>query len=116
MWFATTDSNRLLAPCLRKTTNSKGCFTGRRGIVAVACFTKFDLVLSISTATERRTDHEDSERGNTGKAQSVYTANLPCSTATPPRAVGFGIFRHGHKCACGFVKDDFIDVIHGGLP
>ncbi|AZQ89773.1 hypothetical protein EJK49_1863 [Moraxella catarrhalis] len=34
----------------------------------------------------------------------------------PPRAVGFGIFRHGHKCACGFVKDDFIDVIHGGLP
>ena len=33
----------------------------------------------------------------------------------PPPAVGFGVLCHRHKCACGFVKDDFIDVVHGNL-
>ncbi|OAV08687.1 hypothetical protein AO373_0806 [Moraxella catarrhalis] len=27
--------------------------------------------------------------------------------------MGFGVLCHRHKCACGFVKDDFIDVVHG---
>ncbi|AZQ86565.1 hypothetical protein EJK51_0651 [Moraxella catarrhalis] len=40
----------------------------------------------------------------------------PVAQLPPPCAVGFGVLCHGHKCACGFVKDDFIDVIHGGLP
>lgn len=47
------------------------------------------------------------------------TEGLPtCPVAlllTPPPAVGFGVLCYRHKCACGFVKDDFIDVVHGNL-
>ena len=71
---------------------------------------------SSSGAIKHGGDGEYGERGNTSQADDRRAAHLSCGTTATPSAVGFGVLCHGHKCACGFVKDDFIDVIHGGLP